>query len=106
MHNILDSPEEFSPGRSRECACFLVATQRAGQVARAKDGAASAGAMDGEGRGLRFDGRTSANRALLVSPPPRGADCPQPVSAPMLDRSDYRIGLLTSCTHGRHKSMP
>ena len=39
-----------------------------------------------EAEGERLDGRRSAKRALLVSPPPRGAECPKPVPRAMLGR--------------------
>jgi len=49
---------------------------------------------------LRFDRRGIANRALLVSPPHRGADCPMPVSGLMLsgERLHHRahLGFTTS----------
>ncbi len=36
--------------------------------------------VEAEGYEDDFDRRRSAKRALLVGPPPRGADCPKPVS--------------------------
>jgi len=59
-----------------------------------------------EAEGQRLDGWTSANRALLGSPPPRGADRAKPVSRPMLDKSDQNTCLTTSCTRRHHSSMP
>ncbi len=43
---------------------------------------------------LRFDRRERVNRALLVSPPTRGADWPKPVPERMLlARSARALGL-------------
>jgi hypothetical protein len=90
--SILDSLEELSPGQRRECASFPVATlEPAGQIARARTARPRPQLWTAKAEVQRFDGRRNDKRALLVSPPPRGAECPSPVLAEMLGRGRPKL---------------